>query len=247
MREESLESTPLEGKTTGVEGDRPIPDLLPTISAKSVRQGGKSFFVDSHGVRLPSVTTILNATKPQADREALARWRSRLGTEEAARVTSQASRRGTQTHQYIKKHLLGQPFTCPDGVRPYWDGLAPILADVDGVQLVESSVFHSDLGYAGTVDCVASYQGIPCIVDWKTSDRPKASVNQLYDGPLQLAAYCGAVNHSYHTHQIRIRHALIVVAIADQPAQVFWFEADDVMQYWQQWQERLAEYYRRYR
>ncbi len=212
---------------------------------QTVRQQGQSYLVDLQGMHLPSVTTILNATKPQEAREALARWRSRVGPTEAGRISGAASRRGTLTHQQIKKYLLGEAVSCPEPAQPYWQSLQPVLSDIDAVRLVESSVFHYDLGYAGKVDCVASYQGIPCICDWKTADQPKGSVERLYDGPLQLAAYCGAINHLYAGQTPRVQHALLVVAIADQPAEIFWFEPDELMDYWQQWQARLATYYRR--
>ncbi|MDX2215109.1 MAG: PD-(D/E)XK nuclease family protein [Oculatellaceae cyanobacterium bins.114] len=222
----------------------PKPQLLPSYSAKSVRQGGQSYFVDARGVRLPSVSTILNATKPLEAREALARWRDRLGTEVAGQVTSRASRRGTQTHKYIKHYLLGEASPCPDTVKPYWESVEPVLANIGEVRLVENAVFHYDLGYAGKVDCVASYRGVPCICDWKTADAPKGSVERLYDGPLQLAAYCGAVNHSYAEQGIKLRHALLIVAIPDQTAEVFWFEPEDLIQQWHQWQARVAEFER---
>lgn len=226
---------------------RPQPDLLPALPAKSVRQAGQSYFVDAQGVRLPSVTTILSATKPQADWEALARWRQRVGTTEANRISGTASRRGTLTHTQIKHYLLGSDRPCPAAALPYWESLQPVLNELEAVRLVEGSVFHYDLGYAGKVDCVASYQGMPCVCDWKTADRPKGSIERLRDAPLQLAAYCGAVNHSYGDRGVQLHHALLVFAVPDQPAEVFWFDAAQMRDYWQQWQERLHQFDRRYR
>jgi genome maintenance exonuclease 1 len=219
--------------------------LLPTISAKSTRYEGGRYFVDSDGRRLPSVTTILNVTKPQADRESLARWRERVGAAEASRIATTASRRGTQTHRQIKQYLLGRVCDCPEPAQPYWDSLQPVLAEIQDVRLVESTVFHYDLGYAGKVDCVASYQGIPCVFDWKTSDRPKESIERLYDGPLQLAAYCGAVNHVYSDYGLSLSHALLSVALSGQAAEIFWFDPDTLKYYWQQWQDRVGQFYQR--
>lgn len=222
---------------------RPKPDLLPSYHAKSVRQSGQSYFVDAQGLRLPSVTTILSATKPLADRQALTQWRQRVGAAEASRVSGTASRRGTLTHQQIKHYLLGEDRSCPEAAQPYWESLRSVLSQIQSVKLIESSVFHYDLRYAGKVDCVASYQGVPCICDWKTADRPKGSVDRLYDAPLQLTAYCGAVNHSYRQHGVQLNHALLVVAIPSQPAEVFWFNLEGMLDYWQQWQARVKQYY----
>jgi len=221
-------------------------ELLPAISAKSTRSNGQTYIVDRQGVRLPSVTTILNATKPWADRQALARWRQRVGAEAAQQISGTASRRGTQTHSHIRRYLLGDDRPCPDGALPYWNSVHPILSQMAAVRLVEGFVLHYDLGYAGKVDCVASYQGIPCVCDWKTADRPKQSIDRLGDGPLQLAAYCGAINYAYASEGIPLSHALLVVAVADQPAEVFWLDSDLLQVYWQQWQTRVQQFYTRF-
>lgn len=221
-------------------------ELLPTYQAKSVRQNGQKYFLDSRGMRLPSVTTILNATKPQADRDALRQWRDRVGVAEANRIAGTASRRGTLTHKHLKHHLLGEEILCPPTVQPYWESLKPVLENIQTVRLVEGFVFHDDLGYAGKVDCIASYGEIPCVFDWKTADQPKGSIERLYDGPLQLAAYCGAINHTYAEQGLKLNHAVLIVAIPDRPAEVFWFEPEVMVQYWQQWQARVNQFYRRY-
>ncbi|MEH1785911.1 MAG: hypothetical protein V7L23_10095 [Nostoc sp.] len=85
------------------------------INATSKRENGKQYYVDAKGNRFPSVTIILNATKSQADRDRLLNWKARVGTEEATRISTNASRRGTQTHKQIERYLLGQNPVCPDG------------------------------------------------------------------------------------------------------------------------------------
>lgn len=209
------------------------------------KRAGRGYFMDERGVRLPSVTTILNATRPPEARESLARWRDRLGPQIADQVTIAASRRGTLTHTQLRNHLTGKPTPCPDLIRPYWDSLQPVLAQIQDVHLVEATVFHYDLGYAGKVDCVVNYDGRPCLLDWKTGDRPKGSWERLYDAPLQVAAYCGAVNHSLREIGLEVRSACVVVALPDQPAEVFCLSGEEMLSYWNQWEERLALFYRR--
>lgn len=221
--------------------------LLPSPQAKQVRENGSQYYVDTKGDRLPSVTTILNATKPQEDRDRLANWRQRVGAEAATQISGTASRRGTQTHKQIQRYLLGEKVTCSDTSRPYWESIEPTLQDIDFVRLVEGSVFHYGLSYAGKVDCVASYRGIPCICEWKTADKPKGSVERLYEYPLQLTAYLGAVNQYYQDCGVKLDHALIVVAIPEMPAEVFWFEPGAMIDYWQQWEQRVDQYWQRRR
>jgi hypothetical protein len=88
--------------------------LLPSINAKTIRENGKQYYVDDSGKRFPSVTTILNATKPQEQRDRLSNWKTRLGTEEATRITTTASRRGTQTHKQISRYLPGKNPNCSE-------------------------------------------------------------------------------------------------------------------------------------
>lgn len=219
---------------------------LPRLKAKQVRDRGRQYYLDERGCRFPSVTTILNATKPQEDRDRLAQWRQRVGAAEAQRISTTAGRRGTGTHKHVQRYLQGDNIPCSDAIRPYWESIEPVLRDICDVQLVEGTVFHPELGYAGRVDCVASYRGIPCICDWKTADTPKGSVDRLYDYPIQLAAYAGAVNQSYQEYAIEVKHALVVVAIPEMPAEIFLFEPEAVTVYWQRWQQRLATFWKLY-
>ena len=220
-------------------------DLLPRLEAKSVRENGKQYYVDAKGDRIPSVTTILNLTKPQADRDRLQNWRVRVGKEEANRISGTASRRGTQTHKHIQRYLQGADTTCPEASRPYWESIKPVLENIDTVRLIESPVFHYDLSYAGIVDCVASYNGTPCVCEWKTADQPKGSIERLFDYPLQLTAYLAAVNHFYQDYGIILNHALLVVAIPDRQAEVFWFENATIDFYWHEWEKRVKAYWQR--
>ena len=218
--------------------------LLPRFSAKQLRENGNQYYIDDRGRRLPSVTTILNATKPQEDRERLFNWRQRVGVDEANRISGTASRRGTGTHKQIQRYLEGKDSPCPDAIQPYWQSIEPILQDIDTVRLLEGTVFNDELGYAGRVDCVASFRGIPCICEWKTADKPKGSIERLYDYPLQLAAYCSAVNQHYKEHGVNLEHTLLAVAIPDMPAEVFWFEPDAMQTLQQQWEERVAAFWK---
>lgn len=223
----------------------PAVEPLPLYRAKQIRQNGRQYYVSDRGDRLPSVTTILNATRPPEQWDALMQWRQRVGTEEANRISGTASRRGTGTHKQVERYLRGEAVVCSEGIRPYWESVKSVLQAVEDVRLVEGTVFHHDLGYAGKVDCVASYEGVPCLCEWKTADRPKQSVDRLNDYPLQVVAYWGALNHCYQDYNLDLDHALLAIAIPNQPAEVFWFDRAAIDLYWQAWQERLTVFWRR--
>ncbi|ERN42537.1 hypothetical protein KR51_00008570 [Rubidibacter lacunae KORDI 51-2] len=217
--------------------------MLPHFSAKLVRGGGRSYFVTDRGDRVPSVTTILNATKPEADRAALRAWRQRVGATEAQRISTTASRRGTGTHKQIQRYLLGQSVDCSDAVLPYWESVRSVLDELDRVQLVEGFVAHAGYGYGGRVDCIASFDGVPCVCEWKTADTPRGNVERLRDAPLQLAAYSVAANEIYRDYGLEVYHALVAVALPDRPAELFWFDTDALGQHWDAWDRRLQQYW----
>lgn len=216
---------------------------LPVYRAKSVRLQSQSYYVNESGDRVPSVSTILNATRPFEQREALLRWRQRVGTVEANRISTTASRRGTGTHKQLERYLSGKEVVCAENVRPYWDSLQSVLPAITNVQLVEGFVFHDQLGYGGKADCVANYQDVPCLCEWKTGDRSRGTIDHLNpDYPLQVAAYWGAVNRCYRDY-LKLDHAVLVLAIPELPAEVFWFEPEAIAPYWQAWETRVHLYW----
>ena len=55
--------------------------------------------------KLPSVTTILQATQSDEKRASIARWQAKVGMEEANRVKNQAASRGTNMHLHLEKFI----------------------------------------------------------------------------------------------------------------------------------------------
>ena len=55
---------------------------------------------------MPSVTTILDRTKSEEKKQALANWKKRVGTEQAQQITTEAARRGTRMVQYLEDYCI---------------------------------------------------------------------------------------------------------------------------------------------
>ncbi|TAF05458.1 MAG: exonuclease [Nostocales cyanobacterium] len=210
-------------------------NLLLHYYGKLARENGIGYLEDSRGIKLPSFTSILKATKPPAEKAQLAKWRQKVGNFEANRITQESKQRVTLIHQQIKNYFLDEPIICPDFIKPYWHNLLPILENIHNIRLIEANLFHYYLGYSGRVDCVANYCNIPCVIEFKTAER----IKHLYDEPLQLAAYCGAVNRQYG---LRIKNTLVIVTTPDE-AIVHWLEPKDVMKKWHQWENKVTEFW----
>ena len=75
-------------------------------STRAIVNGSRHYSMD--GFNLPSVTTILAATKSEEDKAAIAAWKERVGHKEAERIKNEASSRGNSMHSYIEQFLLGK-------------------------------------------------------------------------------------------------------------------------------------------
>ena len=188
-----------------------------------------------NGQAYPSVSTILAATKPTEDRQALQRWRRRVGFKQAQAISTKASRRGTSIHAAINYFLEGQDL--PEDVlqNPFWHSIEPVLTAVSEVHLVESAVYHQEYGYAGRFDCLGEWSGELCVFDWKTASKPKKQ-EWITDYCLQVTAYTAALNSLYN---VQIDRAIIAIALADQSAQIFQLNPQDLGNYWEQFLVRL--------
>ena len=131
---------------------------------------GRKYLVDN--VKVPSVTTILSATK---DMTQLNNWRRRVGDKEANRIMNQASSVGTEMHQVLEYYLTGQGYynDQEEGNKPRM--MAKTILDnikIDEVWGNEISLEYQNK-FAGTCDLTAVAYGKPSIVDWKQANKPK--------------------------------------------------------------------------
>lgn len=85
------------------------------------------------------------------------------------------------------------------------------------------------------------------MIEWKTSDKLKPTLQQNYDAPVQLVAYLGALN-SDQRYELTASNGFLVVAYKDgQPANSFFMSPADLRKYWRIWLRRLQEYWIRTR
>jgi genome maintenance exonuclease 1 len=146
---------------------------------------GKRYYKLPDGTKLPSVTTVIGAQKKAAIME----WRKRVGEEEANRVSKKATSRGTNVHtlceRYLNNEKLGE--VMPDAKEMFLD-LIPLLDRIDNIHYQEQALWSVQLGLAGRVDCIAEFDGVLSVIDFKTSKRVKQR-EHILDYFWQEAAY----------------------------------------------------------
>ena len=122
-------------------------------------------------VKLVSITSVTS----HFNKEIFINWRKRVGDVEADRVTKAATTRGTDMHT-LTEHYLKNDEVLPK-VPPISDFLFKIakgeLNKIDNIYALEGPLYSRQLGIAGTVDCIAEYDGDLAIIDFKTSKKPK--------------------------------------------------------------------------
>lgn len=176
-------------------------------------------YVNQEGIGLPSVTTILDATKAKAKLE---EWQNKVGIEEANRIRESAANVGTWMHSFIESHIKDRPIRAArvwDQLKGFRMGASLIekfFPNIDEVWGNEVMVHYSDK-YAGTTDLVGIYRGKPSIIDFKQSNKMKKR-EWLDDYFYQLTAYAQAHNWQHGTE---IRQGVILMASQDGGLQEF--------------------------
>ena len=144
---------------------------LQEMNAVTTEAGRK--YRTPEGVDYPSITTVLSILS----RDGIAKWRKKVGEEEANRISYRASTRGTAVHEIVEKYINNdenyRDGYTPDIIQSFLD-LKPILDERIGrVYAQEAPLYSNHLGVAGRVDCVAEFDGKLSIIDFKTSRKPK--------------------------------------------------------------------------
>ena len=195
---------------------------------------GRKYLVEN--IKVPSVTTILSATK---DMTQLNDWRRRVGNEEANKIMKQASTVGTEMHQVLEYSLNGQGYynDMEEGSKPRM--MAKTILDNIKIQEVwgnEVSLEYQNK-FAGTCDLTAIAYGKPSIVDWKQSNRPKKE-EWVEDYKLQLGAYYLAHTTNYGP----IEQGVIAICTRDLLYQEFKLSEADLSHYGHEFLKRVDKF-----
>ena len=146
---------------------------------------GKRYYTTPDGVRLPSVTTVIGAKK----KEAIMKWRQKVGEEVANKISKQATSRGTNVHTLCERYLNNESLgvIMPDALEMF-KPLKPILNRINNIHYQEQALWSKSIGMAGRVDCIGEFDGKLSVIDFKTSKRVKKK-EDIDDYFAQCTAY----------------------------------------------------------
>jgi hypothetical protein len=206
-------TTPMTSKVFKHRTDAILFEQLPT------KEGGDigRFYVTPDGIELPSMTTVLKIVSEQSIME----WRKRVGEEEANRVSTKASRRGTAVHYMCEDYINNSKEVFkgknPVDVETFMSIKPAIDENIDNVYIQEAPLYSRFLQIAGRVDCIADWNDKLSIIDFKTSKKPKKK-EWIESYFMQTAGY--AIMFEELTG-IPITQLVVLIAVDDNDPQVF--------------------------
>jgi hypothetical protein len=216
------------------------------LSKHSTKEGRK--YLSPDGSPLPSVTTILDATKPEEAKQALHNWRKRVGVNKAREITTEAAGRGTRMHKYlenyVKNDIIGDPGSNPYSIQSHKMANTIINAGLTNCSEfwgTEVSLYFPQI-YAGTADLLGIHSSSESIMDFKQTNRPKKK-EWIEDYFIQLAAYAECHNELYNTN---IKKGVIFMCSAENVYQEFIIEHNEFEHYKSKWWSRVEEYYKKF-
>lgn len=197
-----------------IELDKTVPKLV------QINEDGTRYYQTPEGHKYPSVTTILS----EYNRKAIFEWRQRVGNEQADKVSSKASTRGTKLHKACEDFLNNkEPVFKSPLEQELFKHFTPTLYRIDNVYAQELRMYSDHLRVAGTVDCVAEFDGTLSVVDFKTASKRKQK-SHIENYFMQCSAYAVMFEERF---DIPVSQIVVAIAVEDDEPQVFIEKRDD--------------------
>ena len=151
---------------------------LPNLVHRMV--GKTRYYITPEGNEYPSITTILSVK----NKTGLVEWRKRVGDEVANYVSGKAAARGTKVHHMCEDYLNNVEANWPDKWKEHEKNFLPwclfgqlkdkVLGNISDIHAQECGLYSDKYKVAGRVDCIAKYNGVLSIIDFKTSTKTRS-------------------------------------------------------------------------
>ena len=121
-------------------------------------------------IKMVSITSVTS----HFNKEIFINWRKRVGNEKADKITKAATTRGTDMHTLTEHYLKNEDLPSVPPISEFLFKIAKRKLNlINNIYALEGPLYSRQLGVAGTVDCIAEYDGELAIIDFKTSKKPK--------------------------------------------------------------------------
>ena len=186
------------------------------MNAKMVE--GRRLYATPSGHNYPSITTVISNNP--AKKAGIAKWRARIGNAKADAICKRSTTRGTTYHSIVEDY-----FNNSLDIDSYKDSPLPVvmfnsskhvLDRINNIFLQEAALYSDHLEIAGRVDCIAEFDGVLSIIDFKTAAEPKKEA-YLYDYYIQETAYACCLQEIYG---ITVKQLVTIVACENGETQV---------------------------
>ena len=209
---------------------------------KRKKVNGKRHY-EGEGKLLPSVTTIISATKTEKDKEGLRAWRDRVGEETAEAIKNQAASVGTAMHKFLECHIQGIGYDDITNIGVIGKRMAKLIIEcglpsMDEYWGTEVPLFYPTF-YGGTADCTGVWREQPAVIDFKQTNKPKKD-EWIEDYFIQLAAYIMAHDALYKT---KMQAGVILMASRGMNLQMFTINGQRLDDYKYKWLKKCEKYY----
>lgn len=178
------------------------------VELKTIENSSGRYYITPTGNKYPSVTTVIGSETKQW----LTDWRNMLGPVKADKETKRAGDRGTAVHLMAERFLKNDPNPTANQKIEYiseFNSLRLFLRKINNIYTQETPLWSDTLKLAGRVDCVAEYNGVLSIIDFKTSSTSK-NQQMIENYWLQTTAYAIMFQELY---DIKIDQAVLIMSV----------------------------------
>ena len=202
---------------------------LEPLEVEPVNKDGVRFYrLPKTDKYYPSVTSITSFKNAQFFKE----WRTKIGEDEANRITARATQRGTTFHSIAEDYIRGNLDVDkyignnPMSVRMFQAAKKEINR-ISRVHCLETFLYSHYLGLAGRVDCIAEFDGELAVIDFKTSTKEKKE-DWIESYFVQETAYAAMF---LERSGIEVKKIVTIIATEEGTTQVFEkYNLDDYLQ-----------------
>lgn len=210
--------------------DKKVPKL------NQINEDGARYYITPEGNKYPSVTTVL----AEYNRKFIYEWRQRVGENTANAVSRKASNRGTKFHKNCEIYLNNEEPELNSLLElELFTKFKPVLHRIDNIHAQEIKMYSDHLRLAGTVDCIAEFDGKLSVVDFKTASRQK-NKDSIGNYFMQCSAYAIMFEEQFG---IPVSQTVVAVAVEDETPQVFIEKRDnyvrDLLRYRDMYESKL--------